>query len=575
MVNIRRALVAILLLALAVFAWLWFTRPARVDMATYVPADSIVYLEADSLPEVFDALTSTEAWRELAPAAGVETKQVWQGWGGWPPRLLSFTGLGPHDAVVLSRAQVAVAVLGFQAAEESDTTLKFTPRAALVAETHTSGWRVKVAVEKLVGDFARKTFGAQSIERKEVDGVPFMTWIEPTGSRRKVVAAIYESVAVVGNDESVVQACVDVRRGARPSLAGDEQLKEMRARVGAEGALAFGYAPRGSAAKAVEVFAPAFVGGMSDESHVQSLLATMLPQLINQTLGSAGWSSRVEAGSVEDRYFLSLPGDMAARLESPLAPADAIEAGAASMLPPDTYLLTQYRFRNLESAWRGLGAVLSTQTDVSRATIITLALEALLKPYGIEEPREFLRACASEVATAKIEPASEGKVLVASVRDRVALRTQVLTHLGRGARTERVGNAEILISLDPERGAASFAGDYLLMGSEEDVRRCVSARLENRTLQNSDALKAAPQNFFDAPAFARTLTDDRDASRSVLSYFARGGVLDSAKPGALEDVLARRGYSVSETRLTDGGFEKKTRSAFGLFGEVVTRFSPR
>ncbi len=34
-------------------------------------------------------------------------------------------------------------------------------------------------------------------------------------------------------------------------------------------------------------------------------------------------------------------------------------------------------------------------------------------------------------------------------------------------------------------------------------------------------------------------------------------------------------YAVSETLLADGGFEKRTRSAFGLFGEVVTRAAPR
>ena len=284
MVNVRRALVAVLLLALAAFVWLWYTRPQRVDMTAYAPADSIVYAEADSLPAIIDAYTSTDAWRELAPAAGVEARP---GWMGRLPSLLSFTGLGPGDAVVLSRAQVAVTVLGFQAAEESDTTLKFTPRAALIAETHSPGWRVRAAVEKLVGEFARRTFERQSFERKEVDGVPFYLWVEQAGARRKIVAAVEGSVAVVGNDEAAVRACLDVRRGARPSLAGDEQLKEMRQRLGG-GALAFGYAPRGSAAKAVEVFAPAFVGGMAQEPHVQSVLATFLPQFINQTLGAAG-----------------------------------------------------------------------------------------------------------------------------------------------------------------------------------------------------------------------------------------------------------------------------------------------
>ena len=61
--NVRRALIVLLLLVAAAFAWLWLTRPTKVEMAAYVPADSIVYFEADSLPDIFDGVTSTDAWR--------------------------------------------------------------------------------------------------------------------------------------------------------------------------------------------------------------------------------------------------------------------------------------------------------------------------------------------------------------------------------------------------------------------------------------------------------------------------------------------------------------------------------
>src|SRR4051812_41980619 len=439
--NVRRALIVLLLLAAVAFAWLWLTRPSKVEMAAYVPADSIVYFEADSLPNIFDGVTSTDAWRELASASGVESGQAQS---GWLRGLVSFTGVGPSDAVVLARAQVAVAVLGFEAAEESDTTLRFSPRAALVAETHTSEWRVRAAIEKLAGGFARRSFGAVSVERKEVDGVQFVTWVSQSDARRKVVTAVYESEALLGNDEGVVRACLDVRRGTRPSLAANEQLKEMRARLGGEGALAFGFAPQGSAAKVVEVFAPAFVGGVSSESKLQSLLATVLPQLTSQTLGSAGWSARALGGGIEDRYFLALPGDMARRLQAPLAPAASRGEGVASLLPPETFQLTRYDLRSPEEAWRGLGATLSAQVDVSRATFITLALEALVKPYGVEHPREFLRACGTEIATAKLGAESEAKLLIASVRDREALVEEVRARLGRGAHTEKVGDAELL-----------------------------------------------------------------------------------------------------------------------------------
>ena len=563
MVNVRRALVGIILVAVLVFAWLWFTRPRRVDMAAYAPADAIVYAEANSLPEVFDAFTSTEAWRELAPAAGADSARRWK---GWLPGFVSFTGLGPSDVVVLSRAQVAVSVLGFRAAEESEATLKLSPRVALVAETHTSEWRVRAAVEKLVGDFARRSMGAPPVERKEVDGVPFYLWAEAPGARPKVVAAVEGSVAVVGNDEAAVRACLDVRRGARPSLAGDEGLKEMRERLGAGGALAFGYAPRGSVAKAAEFFAPAIVAAVTEDPAVQSFLATTLPQLLNQTLGAVGWSSRLAGGGIEDTYTLSLAGGMPQRLQAPFATSGRVREEAASLLPPETYTVTSYDFRDPEGAWRGLSAAFSSQVDILSARLITSALEGLAAPYGVKDPRAFLRACGGEVATARLEAESEGKVLIATMRDPAAVRTQVLAHLGRGARAERVGDAELLVSDDPERGAAAFVGDFVLTGAEDDVRRCLDSRLKGRTLREGEAFGAPPRGLFGGPAFARTHTDERAAARSVLSLFAR-----RPDPDRLEKALARRAYAVSETRLGEAGFEVKSRSAFGWFGYVITR----
>lgn len=559
---VRKVLIVVGLLAVVVAAWLWWTRPIPVDMAGYVPADSIVYVEAGSIPDIIDGLTGTDAWRETAPASGLETNAG----GSRLRRFVSFTGIGPSEGVVLARAQVAVTVLGFDAAEESEETLKFSPRAALVAETHTSEWRVKAALEKLVGDFARRSFGAVSVERKEVDGVAFVTWAAQ-GERRKIVTAVEGSVAFVGNDETAVQACLDVRRGARPSLASNEQLKQMRVRLRSEGALAFGFAPQGSAAKAAEIFAPAFVGGVASDAHVQSMLATVMPQLINQMIGSIGWSSRVEGGSVEDDYFVTLPGDISERLRAPLTTDAGASEGAAELLPQGVYQVSRYNFRSPELALRGLSALLSSQVDVSRAIFITPALEAALKPYGIKEPREFLRACSPEIVTARLEEASERKVLIVRSLDRDALLRQARDYLGRGARTERVGDVEMIVSMDEELGAASFVGDYLLLGSKEDVHTCIVAHAEGRTLSNDNAFKTSARGLFDEAAFARTLTDERDAAASVLSVLAR-----RAEQSKLE---ARRAYSVGETHLGDGGIEKKTRSSFGLFGEIVSRFTSR
>jgi hypothetical protein len=570
----RRVLLFALLLILFVLAWMWWNRPEKVDMAAYVPADSIVYLEANSLPDLLSGITSTDAWRELAPAAGIDANV---GRAGWLGRFVSFTGLGSAESVVFSRAQLAVTVQGFEAAEESDTALKFSPRAALVAETHTGEGRTRAAVEKLVGDFARRSFGSPSVERKEVDGFRFVTWSAqagPGGSRRKIVTAVEGSVAVVGNDEATVRACLEVRRGSRPSLSSNEELAELRARLDAGGALAFGFAPTGSAARMVEVFAPVFVAGVSDKSEVQGFLATFLPQLVNQLMRSGGWSARVVGGSIEDRYFLNLPEGLPARLAEPFEAAAVQGGDAPQVFPRDAYQVSHYRFRDAEAAWRGFNAVISSQVDAYRATVISLALESLLKPYGIENPREFLRAAGPDILTARLDGSSENKVLAVGVRDREALRRQVTERLGRGARVERVGAEELLVSVDPERGAASFAGDYLLMGDEEDVRRCLSARMDTQAQDKDEKPEWMAGGFFNEPTFARTRTRDDDAARTVISFFGGGARKEPSRREALEKALARHSLSVSETRLASDGFEKKTRSAFGQFGELGSLLAP-
>ncbi|HVF51622.1 MAG TPA: hypothetical protein VNA19_16175 [Pyrinomonadaceae bacterium] len=575
MIVLRRILlVGVVLVALAA-AWLWWNRPQPADMAAYVPADAIIYIEANSLTEIATGITSTDAWRALAPAAGIKTDF---GRVGWWSRFAAWTGFGPADSVVLARAQVAVAVLSFDAAEEASETLKIIPRVALVAETHTSESRVRAALEKLVGDFARRTYGSPRVETSQTDDTFYMTWTAPSDERRKIVAAVTESFAVVGNDRSAVEACLAARRGERPALSADAQLEEMRARMDARSALAFGYVPAGNAAKLLEVTALAYAGQMSVNPRTQSFIASLLPPLANKLLGSAGWSTRVRQGAVEDNYFVTLQSGLAPRLAEALAPANDATADAVQFLPADAYQLTRYNYSEPETTWRGFNAALSTQLDTLSAPFAARFLEEALKPYGIESPREFLRAAGPELATARLDDSGDSTVLVVGVRDREAMQTEVRKRLGAGARTVAVGAETLIVSTDEERGAASFVGDYLLMGRVEDLRRCLEARALARTLATTESIKQTPRNLFDAPpSGVFTLTDDEEPAQAFVSYFAPQGSQQNGRADALElrRVLPRRAYAATESRFIADGFERRTRSSFGNFGTLVTRFAPQ
>src|SRR5215210_2586224 len=102
MISLRKLLALFIALVAITAVWLWWNHPQKVDMAGYVPADSLVYLEANSLPDIVQGLSETDAWKALAPPAGIRPDI---GEIGWLSRLSALTGIGPAETVVLSRAQ--------------------------------------------------------------------------------------------------------------------------------------------------------------------------------------------------------------------------------------------------------------------------------------------------------------------------------------------------------------------------------------------------------------------------------------------------------------------------------------
>ncbi len=574
MISLRKLLALLIALVFIAGVWLWWNRPQKVDMANYVPADALVYLEANDLPLIVEGLVQTDAWKRLAPPAGINSGL---GQIGWLSRLSAWTGIGSAETVVLARAQVAIVMLGLEAADAGET-LKIRPRYAVIAETHTSEWRTRAAVEKRVGEFARRAYGEPSIERKKVDDIELVIWRAPSGERQ-IIAAVTGSVVVIGTDEASVRSCLAVRRGERPSLAGSPLLEEMRSRVESRTALAFGYVSPQGAAQLLEVAGAAYIGQISDNPQIQGAIASWLPQLSSKLLGGGGgWSARFVEGLVEDRYFIALPNEVSARLRLPLAPSDAKTLEASKLLPPDTYRITRYNLRDTAAAWRGLNAALSSQLDALGAVGVSLLLKAALRQYGIEDPDSFLTAIGSEAVTASPDASGTGSLVIVEARDEKALRDFVNKHLGQQPRTEKIGDAELLVSREEEKGAASFVAGHLLMGSEALVRRCLESRAQGETLDAAARFQQSMRKAASgrAPSTVLTLTDDESSAQKFIVSIAaqRGARTRPTNTAELERSLASIPYTVSETNLIEGGFEKRTRSAFGQFGTLASQFSP-
>lgn len=539
--------------------WIWWSYPTQVDMASYVPSESILYLEVNNLPQIATGIVQTS--KVLSTGSELKSSLFHI---TWISRLARWTGIGTAEEVILARSQFAMVILALDATDDQPT-LRIRPTAALVIETHTSQRRMRPAIEKRIEELARRVYATSSLKRKTIDGMEFVEWVsQPDG--RSIVATFLDSVVIVGNDELAVQACVAARRGTRASLAGNKDLAAMRARLRGNSAAAFGYVSSDGLGKLLAFAAPLYIDRISTSSEAQRILASLADKLFQ----SAGWAASFEGGRVEDRYVISLPHEVAGNLREAFAPRLPTTSNAIRFVPADTYSSTQYNLRDPRLAWLGLNRALSSHVDILGAVLITPLLKAALSPYGIDDPDTFLGAIGPEIVTVRLDEGSTHSVLIVQPHDTAGLQKLVSQRLGTGVRRDFVAGYEMLVSSDESGLAASFADNELLIGPAALVGRCLLARSQQSTLDSVSSYKVASQNVSSPPPLAVTYTRDVQSAQEFLSLISQRQVqLTNGTPGPLPEIP----YAVSTTALTDEGFEKTTNSTFGLFAILAAQFA--
>src|SRR5215217_1954160 len=293
-----RPLLALILLAIVLFAvWVWWNLPARVDMADYAPANSIVYVEVNNLAAVAQAIQNSEVWRAAAPIT--QSKPATQN------RFMNTSaraGIGPLPAVLFARAQIALVVVDLSTSEENET-LKVRPEVAIIAETHTSRWRTKPAAVEAVKHLANLVYGASMCGERSADA----EYIECSiaGGERKIVGAVDATVVVIGNSDNAVRSCLEVRRGVRPSIHTDAELVKVRSNVASNNTLGFGYISPANSAKLFSWAAPLLLRQAPGNLQLEQLLAVSA----GKVLRGVSWTANPAPHGIEDRFLFSLePG---------------------------------------------------------------------------------------------------------------------------------------------------------------------------------------------------------------------------------------------------------------------------
>ncbi len=553
----RPLLALAFLLILLVAVCLWWSTPSQVDMATYAPADSIVYVEFNNLEDVATAIQHSEAWQSAATITN--TKPTPQ---NRFLRTAARAGIGPLPAVLFARAQLALVVVGLNTTEENDT-LKVRPEVAIIAETHTSRWRTKPAAVEAVKQLANFAYGTSMCAERSADA----EYIECSvaGGDRKIVGAVDGTLVVIGNSDNAVRTCLDVRRGTRPSIHTDPELLKVRASLASEKSLGFGYISPLNSAKLFSWAAPLLMGKAPGDQQLEQLLAVSA----GKVLRGVAWTANPSPEGIEDRFLFSLEPGVVSRLQPAFQTAER-DQDFWKLVPEGFQSLTIYRNKEPAIAWKSLDSAVAFKLDALPAVLFGSLLRSSLSVYGISDPKEALATLSPPLLTLKPSSNTEGSILVARVSDEARLKrslTQEVFKDTQGQILEGLG-----AKVDPEKEfAAVFADGYVLLGKSENMRAGLLA-LQQKAADVKDLQHSAQESSAPIVTYAN---DEARLNNFILTLLKlQGRQLTSDEVAKLQNTLHSADLVSTETRLNAFGIERTTHSAFGQFSTFISLLQP-
>ena len=549
---LRPLLLLVSLAILILGAWLWWALPTTVDMADYAPADSLVYVEFNDPAAVAHAIQNSNVWQAASPITQSKTSS--------PNRLMltaARAGIGPLDAVLFARSQIALVVVGLNTSEEADT-LKVKPDVALIAETHTSKWRTKSGAIETVRKLANYAYGASMCSERSGDA----DYIECSvaGGDRKIIGAIDGTLVVIGNSDHAVRSCLEARRGSRPNIRTDNELLKVRSNLTSDKTLGFGYISPANSAKLFSLAAPLLMGQAPGDEQLQQLLAVSAGKILR----GVAWTGSSSNGGIEDRFLFSLEPGVVSRLQPAFETAERDE-NFWKLVPASFQSLTIYRNKAPAAAWNSLDSAVAFKLDALPAVLFGTLLRSSLSVYGISKPKEVLATLSPPLLTLKPSEGAEGSILVARVSDETTLRRSLSEDLtgDKGQILEGLGSNPD----ERKEFAAVFADGYVLLGKSQNISSGLVA-LRNSQAEKQDLKESAQQSSAPIVTYAN---DEARLNNFILTLLTlQGRQLSADEVANLQKTLREFGFSSTETRLNSFGIERTTQSAFGQFGTFVS-----
>lgn len=555
----------ILSLLLAVGGWIYMRRPKPVVMASYAPETALGYLEINDWPQLIDNLTSTKAWRELAPAYGVAEELDYLGKIGlWPLGDLVAWMTGRSEAAMLAHAQFAVVITGLEVRGE-----QVRPRMALIVETHSDADSLREVAGKRLPQLAERAFGRFAKESGEYAGIPFDTWLAGD-SEKQLLAAQIEGELILANHPEPLRDCIDTRLGRAPSMANNFHLRNSRPLVepeGANGAM-FGFVTGEGVTRLLRFWAFLVSGDTLSKAAVAGAMGDVFTDFSSRATDGIAYGASFENGAVVDRYTLLFKPDLVDALKVAIKPPKPQRPGSSEnrvldLIPAEANDVTLIGVENPIKALDGIETAIASRVGAAQSFLLRqFIIRALDFFLGIRENEKADGLIGDEIANFNMTGESKDRVWLISQRDEAFVKKlieRVFTARGATLLRETHQGREIFRSTDARHGAAVIIGDFLALGARDRLTQLIDAHESGRSFINSPQLAAADKTR--GQAAVKSFTSVKEETGEMLSTIARWTGQPPSSPSALD----RLHLATSATTINDRGLYVESRSPFGNF----------
>ncbi len=544
------------MLLAAAGGWLYAGRTKQSDIAAYVPASALGFIEIRNWPDAARQLSETKGWRQLAPSYNIS------GIPGVPGYFSSFLQvLSSSESAVLLRSQFAVVATGIEARGE-----EVRPLLALIIETRSSSSDLGKIAERRLPELARRIYGRENRETGEYGGVEIIGF-SGDNPDRKLLAARIEGELILANNLDSIRACIDTRLNRTPSMAGNFYLQNARSIIGSESGI-FGFVTGDGVSRLLRFAAYLASSPALSRTGVIETLQDVLTDLASKASDGIAYSSDFENGQAVERYALLGKPDLIDALK-PIIRVNRAEPKLIELVPDSAREFTIINVENPTGTLDGIETAISARIGAGQSFLLHQFLSSVREVFIGAGGSQV----GNEMANFNYSNRLEDRIWLINCINRVEMERRVLDYLSRQnkqpVRRENYGGTELLTSGAGAGVAAAFYGNVLAVGGRAQMMRFLDFE-SKQTIRRLPQFSGRWMPAGDEAAII-SFSSVKDDSAAMLSTIARRAG-KSFDPAAGEAAAAQLSMASSVVSLKDRGIFIESRSAFGPFPLIVSIF---